>query len=129
MDLNQVVLPSRDVARGAAFYRRLGLVQIVESLPSYARFEMPSGSSTLSLHKVEADEGPGGVLVYFECEDLDAVVARLAAAGVVFETGVIEQPWLWREALLRDPDGNRLCLYHAGENRKNPPWRLAAPPS
>jgi predicted enzyme related to lactoylglutathione lyase len=127
MDLNQVVLPSRDVARGAVFYRRLGLVQIVESLPSYARFEMPSGNSTLSLHQVEAAEGPSGVVVYFECEDLDAVVARLTAAGVVFETGVVEQPWLWREASLRDPDGNRLCLYHAGENRKTPPWRLAAP--
>ena len=25
---------------------------------------------------------------------------------------------------LQDPDGNPLCLYHAGENRLNPPWRL-----
>jgi hypothetical protein len=25
---------------------------------------------------------------------------------------------------LRDPDGNILCLYHAGDNRRNPPWRL-----
>ena len=35
-----------------------------------------------------------------------------------------DQPWLWREAYLNDPDGNPLCLYHAGENRLNPPWRL-----
>jgi hypothetical protein len=33
-------------------------------------------------------------------------------------------PWLWREARLRDPDGHRVCLYRAGQNRKNPPWRL-----
>jgi hypothetical protein len=49
MDLNQVTLPSRDVGRGAAFYRKLGLVQIVEDLPKYARFELPEGTATLSL--------------------------------------------------------------------------------
>jgi hypothetical protein len=31
---------------------------------------------------------------------------------------------LWREAHLRDPAGNRVCLFHAGENRCNPPWRV-----
>ncbi|MEM7380928.1 MAG: VOC family protein, partial [Bacteroidota bacterium] len=35
-----------------------------------------------------------------------------------------DQSWLWREARLKDPDGNTLILYHAGENRKNPPWRI-----
>lgn len=34
------------------------------------------------------------------------------------------QPWLWREARLRDPAGNPICLFHAGERRMNPPWRL-----
>ena len=27
---------------------------------------------------------------------------------------------------VRDADGNRLCLYFAGENRVNPPWRVPA---
>jgi hypothetical protein len=36
------------------------------------------------------------------------------------------QPWLWREAHMRDPDGNSLCLFTAGKNRKYPPWRVAA---
>ena len=34
--------------------------------------------------------------------------------------------WLWREARLVDPSGNVICLYHAGENRLNPPWRVGA---
>jgi hydroxymethylpyrimidine/phosphomethylpyrimidine kinase len=34
------------------------------------------------------------------------------------------QSWLWREAWLRDPAGNAVCLYHAGANRRFPPWRL-----
>jgi uncharacterized glyoxalase superfamily protein PhnB len=66
-------------------------------------------------------------MVYFECRDLDATVARLRAAGIAFESGPEDQPWLWREARLRDPEGNRLCLFHAGENRRNPPWRLPDP--
>ena len=45
VDLNQVTLPSTDVARSAAFYRALGFTQIVSKLPSYARFECPSGGS------------------------------------------------------------------------------------
>jgi catechol 2,3-dioxygenase-like lactoylglutathione lyase family enzyme len=123
MDLNQVTLPSRDVAKGAAFYRQLGFRQIVENLPSYVRFETPSGSSTLSLHLAESF-GPSGVVIYFECDDLDAVYARLVAQGVVFDESPTDRAWLWREAMLRDPGGNVLCFYEAGENRKNPPWRL-----
>ena len=90
MDLNQVTLLSRDVARGAAFYRALGLVQIVEDLPNYVRFEMPSGSSTLSLHAAPlhtpaADVSLGGAIMYFECEALDAKVAALKGHGLVCE--------------------------------------------
>ena len=39
----------------------------------------------------------------------------------------VEQPWLWREARLTDPAGNRLCLYQADENRRFPPWRIDDP--
>jgi catechol 2,3-dioxygenase-like lactoylglutathione lyase family enzyme len=136
MRLNQVTLPSADVARGAAFYRLLGLRQIVESLPKYARFECPDGGSTLSLHyhappTAHTDRRPEGhgAVVYFECDDLDARVAALEARGLVFDQRPVDQTWLWREAYLRDPDGNVLCLFWAGENRLNPPWRLAEPPA
>lgn len=128
MNLNQVTLPSADVARGAAFYRRLGLRQIVENLPKYARFECPDGGSTLSLHHVDALAGATGVVVYFECPDLDARVAELKRQGLAFDADPVDQPWLWREAYLRDPDGNLVCLFWAGENRRNPPWRLPEPP-
>ena len=128
MQLNQVTLPSADVARGAAFYRRLGLRQIVANLPKYARFECPDGGSTLSLHHADRLLGPTGVVVYFECPDLDARVAALAQQGLEFDSGPVDQPWLWREAYLRDPDGNVVCLFWAGENRRNPPWRLADQP-
>jgi catechol 2,3-dioxygenase-like lactoylglutathione lyase family enzyme len=122
MRLNQVTLAVSDLERSVAFYRRLGLTQIVAD-EGYARFECPDGNSTLSLERA-GTVAPSGVTVYFECDDLDTAVAGLEAAGVTFEQGPVDQPWLWREARLRDPDGHALCLFHAGENRLNPPWRL-----
>jgi catechol 2,3-dioxygenase-like lactoylglutathione lyase family enzyme len=125
MNLNQVTVPASDVARSIEFYRRLGLILIVEDLPKYARFECPEGESTFSVEKLSGRIGENGPVVYFECEDLDATVARLKAGGIVFDLDPQDQPWLWREARLKDPDGNRICLFTAGTNRKSPPWRLS----
>jgi catechol 2,3-dioxygenase-like lactoylglutathione lyase family enzyme len=122
MRLDQVTLAVSDLARSVEFYRRLGLGQIVSD-EGYARFACPDGDGTLSLEQVDAVP-PSATTVYFECEELDETVSGLEAAGVSFEHPPIDQPWLWREARLRDPDGNRLCLFHAGANRLNPPWRL-----
>lgn len=124
MNLNQVTVPSTDVARAVEFYKRLGLVQIVESLPKYARFVCPDGDTTFSIHLADQTDGKGGVVVYFECDDLDERVAHLKQAGIEFESDPVDQSWLWREAYLRDPDGNLICLYYAGENRLNPPWKI-----
>ena len=124
MRLNQVTVPSTDVARAIAFYETLGLTLIVRSLPHYARFECPEGGSTFSI-ELEPEAAGKGPVVYFECDDLDARCKALAERGLTFDQAPADQPWLWREARLRDPDGNRVCLYHAGENRLRPPWRLA----
>jgi catechol 2,3-dioxygenase-like lactoylglutathione lyase family enzyme len=126
MNLNQVTLPSTDIARSCVFYRALGFTQIVSHLPSYARFECPAGGATFSLHRVESVPD-SGVIVYFECDDLDATFRELTARGFVFDSAPTDQTWLWRESYLRDPDGNVLCLYHAGENRRYPPWRISTP--
>lgn len=127
MDLNQVTLPSADVERAARFYRQLGFVQVVDSAPRYARFECPDGGATFSLHRVDVLPSGPGVVVYFECADLDKQYETLAGLGIRFESPPTDQRWLWREAYLRDPDGNLLCLYSAGENRRYPPWRIDAP--
>ena len=62
--------------------------------------------------------------VHFECDDLDERVAALKADGIAFEQDPVDQPYLWREAILKDPDGNTIFLFRAGENRLDPPWRL-----
>lgn len=130
MRLNQVTVPCAEYDESVAFYKTLGLVQIVDSPPHYARFECPDSDggapATFSLHHVEGWEGCDDPLVYFECDDLDAEYARLCAAGLVFISPPVDQSWLWREAYLRDPSGNRICLYQAGRNRRFPPWRVGA---
>ena len=123
MNLNQVTLPAHDLALASAFYRRLGLRQIVAA-PHYARFECPDGDATFSVHHVAEGFATTSVVIYFECDDLDERVAALQADGFQFDSLPTDQRWLWREARLHDPSGNVLCLFWAGTNRKYPPWRL-----
>ena len=125
MELNQVTLPCTDYAASVEFYTKLGLVQIVDSPPRDARFESSAGS-TLSIHAVEEGALPGAATIYFEVPDVDAAVAAIRARGLDFDGDPVDQRWLWREAYLTDPANNRICIYHAGENRRNPPWRINA---
>lgn len=124
MQLNQVTVPALDVARAAAFYQQLGLRLIVKALPHYVRLECPGGGSTFSVHQVEELPHGEGISVYFECADLDERYERLHNQGVDFEQPPTDQSWMWREARLRDPAGNRIILYWAGEHRRYPPWRV-----
>lgn len=125
MNLNQVTVAATDIPRSLAFYQTLGLKLIV-SAAHYARFECPDGDATFSIHAADSMPPAGGTVIYFECAELDAQVAALQSKGVEFDTPPTDQRWRWREARLRDPDGNVLCLFHAGIDRKHPPWRLPA---
>jgi len=124
MNLNQVTVPSLNVAQSILFYEQLGLRLIVKALPHYARFECKEGTATFSIHQVEKLPEGDGIYVYFEIEMLDAEVERLVTAGIQFDHLPMDQTWLWREARLKDPDGNQIILYFAGDNRKSPPWRI-----
>jgi len=123
MRLNQVTIDVTDLRRSVEFYQALGLRQIVAD-SSYSRFTCPDGDSTFSLEVVDGPVPASSSLIYFECDDLDLRVDQLKARGIRFDQEPTDQPWLWREARLRDPDGHALCLFFAGENRLNPPWRL-----
>ena len=120
--LNQITLACSDYAASVAFYRRLGLRQIVDSAGNgYARFECPNGV-TLSIHR--SAEPTGSTTIYFEQAQLDDWCKSLAEAGVAFDQMPQDESWGWREARLRDPHGNIICLYQAGENRRYPAWRI-----
>lgn len=125
MELNQVTLPALDVAASVAFYRCMGFELIVDAA-QYARFKSTAGNATFSVHAVEALTEAPKTIIYFECDALDQQVAELQAKGLQFVQEPRDEPWLWREARLLDPSGNVICLYHAGDNRLHPPWRVGA---
>ena len=124
MNLNQITIPSINVKRAAEFYKSLGLQLIVDALPRYVRFECPDGNATLSIHLVEELPKGDGITLYFEDDNLDSLVRELKLKGIIFTSDPEDKPWLWREAHLLDLDENKIILFHAGENRKNPPWRV-----
>jgi hydroxymethylpyrimidine/phosphomethylpyrimidine kinase len=120
--LNQITLAAADYDVSVAFYKQMGLKQIVDSPDNgYARFEAANGV-TLSIHL--GDGVASGTTTYLESGALDAWVAYLARRGVRFDQMPRDEEWGWREARLSDPAGNRLCLYQAGEYRRYPPWRI-----
>ena len=124
MDLNQITVPSLDLNKSIPFYEKLGLKLIVKALPHYARFECPNGNSTFSIHQTEELPTGEGISVYFECKNLDEQVEKIKENGIKFDLEPTDQFWLWREARLKDVDGNQLILFYGGENRLNPPWRI-----
>lgn len=120
--LNQITVGASDYAASVAFYTTLGLTQIVDSPDNgYARFEAANGA-TFSIHTDDAP--PGTTVVYFEHGRLGTYCEQLAKAGLKFDQLPKSESWGWTEARLRDPHGNVICLYHAGENRRFPPWRI-----
>jgi hydroxymethylpyrimidine/phosphomethylpyrimidine kinase len=122
--LNQVTVTGTNYERSVDFYRRIGLKQIIDSPDTgYARFET-AGGVTFSVQIDPEEKIVATTAIYLECDDLDERVEQLARSGVAFEHGPRNQPWMWREARLRDPDGNIIFFYKAGETRRFPPWRI-----
>ncbi len=125
--LNQVTLGAIDMSASIAFYQKLGLQLIVDSAPRYVRFEFPamerSDPDTLSLHEVSSNYAPAAdwPLIYFEVDD---VAGFLASTGITPLDPPELKSYLWTEADILDPSGNRIRVFNAGENRRFPPWRI-----
>jgi len=124
MNLNQVTIPSLDVYKSTEFYKTLGLHLIVDALPRYVRFECPEGDSTFSVHLVEKLPKEEGITIYFENKNIDSVVENLIKKGLKFDELPNDKSWGWREARLKDVDNNQIIIFHGGNYRKNPPWRI-----
>ena len=124
MNLNQITIQSLDVDKSVEFYTVLGLSLIVNASPRYVRLECLDGESTFSIHKVDKLPKENGITIYFEVKNLPVTVKALKQKGIIFNTEIMEQPWLWSEINLTDPDGYNIIIYHAGDNRKNPPWKV-----
>jgi catechol 2,3-dioxygenase-like lactoylglutathione lyase family enzyme len=108
-NLYLVQLHVADWPAAVAWYRDvLGLpLALHDEANRFALFAIGTGRLALK----EGTPTPGDVLVTFEVDDLDAMVQRLANAGVALDGAVKVSPEGYRRILLRDPDGHRLELF------------------
>src|SRR4029453_13435964 len=111
--LNQVTVTGTNYARSVEFYAKLGLTQIVDSPDNgYARFETAGGAApSVQIDPEEKIVAP--TAIYLECDDLDERVDGLARAGVAFEHGPRNQPWMWRGGPPGRPGRPNLFLSNA----------------
>lgn len=109
-----VGLPTRDLARAAAFYgETLGLRRSVYIEDRhYSEFE--TGNLTLSIYNSEKmglgfEPNPNAVALHVD--DVAAVRGSLEERGVSFHGETIDTG-VCHMALFADPDGNALMLHH-----------------
>ncbi|NKB27005.1 MAG: glyoxalase [Rhodobacteraceae bacterium] len=101
----------------AGFYERLFGLKIVMDAGFIVTLQ---GDAPAPIQISLASEGGSGTPVpalSIEVDDLDDVIARLAAMGVTPSYGPVDEPWGVRRLYVRDPAGtllNILCHAPAG---------------
>lgn len=112
MKFDHLNLPVRDLDRSRAWW--------ISSLGLTVEFEVP-GSRTVALNDGEKfaiflqekpDAVPGGIALWFQVDDVDAVYAAWMARGTVFVHAPRKTFWGYG-AELADPDGYLIRLWDA----------------
>jgi len=121
--LSLVILAVCDLRRSVEFYlRAFGWSQTVD-VPTYAEFTTPGNLRVRLYHRDGyvrnfdaprvSDRPDGGVTateLYFECDDVESIIARLLAAGAKIISPLGERSWGDVCAYVTDPDGNVLAI-------------------
>lgn len=99
-----------DVARARAFY---GDVLGLDLLMDHGWIATWGSAETMTVQISIASEGGSGTPVpdlSIEVDDLDAVLARVHAAGLPLAYGPADEPWGVRRFYVRDPFGRLLNI-------------------
>ena len=113
----------RDVPAAAAFYRDvLGFsIDFLHGEPPFYGSVSRDGASLHLKFVHEPVIAPGQddresfIMVFVEVDDVGALFAEYAAAGVSFAQPLQQEPWGGRDFIARDPDGNLLCFAGRGD--------------
>jgi lactoylglutathione lyase len=104
------ILSVDDLAATAAFYRRLGFVEIYrfpeEGDPAFVTLERDGDALGLGAGAAATDR----FSYWVDVEDVDAALADLRAAGVTVVSEPADRAWEERVAEVRDPAGNLVRL-------------------
>lgn len=116
--LGALVIFTADLDSTVAFYRRLGVPLEVDDHhdggPVHYAAEL--GDCHFAVFPAEAGPGApgfreaGGTFPGFAVEDVEAVLAAAAAAGVEIVQPLARYPW-GRRAVITDPDGRPVEVY------------------
>jgi predicted enzyme related to lactoylglutathione lyase len=114
-----ISLQVRDLSASRAFYTELLGLTIDEhfNAPDFVLFDTNSIPFGLSQARVNLDEVPQpglGVTLWIDCDDVDALCARIEGAGATIITRPYDSPF-GRAFVFADPDGYRIT---ANQN----PW-------
>ncbi len=114
--LSAVTLVVRDMARSVAFYEALGFERLFGG-PDEAFTSYGVAGSYLNLQLADSDvaggddvEGPVWGRSIWWVDDVDALHARVLAAGYDAEFPPADAPWGERYFHVRDPDGHELSF-------------------
>jgi predicted enzyme related to lactoylglutathione lyase len=114
--LYRVILPVADIERAAAFYA--AVFGTPGQRVSPGRHYFSCGETILACYDPVADgDGEQGgwrfhpsQYLYFAVPDLEAVLARVQAAGGTIDQGIDAMPWGERLFYARDPFSSRICF-------------------
>lgn len=130
--LQTILLAVEHVERAATFYRAAFGWETSIDLPVIVDFQVPGGGS-LSVYKREgfnrntesesvsaAGDQTSGTELYFHCDDLEAAIERIEAAGARSLSPLSERGWGDEAAYFADPDGNVIALARPIEEQTTP---------
>ncbi len=108
--ISAVTLATHDMRRAVSFYRMLGF-QLVHGGESAAFTSFRVGTNFLNLiaQSAEREWSWWGRLIFYE-SDIDALYARVIAAGYRPEAAPRDAEWGERFFHLTDPDGHELSF-------------------
>ena len=107
MELGPVILFTPAFEESVGFYTAVLGVDPVASGSGFAQFHL--GGGVFALHRADAAEARHAALhlhLHFTTHDLDELLERTRAAGILPVEGPTEEAW-GREADFRDPAGFR----------------------
>ena len=107
--------PVTDLARARAFYEGLLGLKVAQTFGEGEKLwiEYDIAGATLAITNMAGDAwkpSTDGGSVALEVEDFEDAVRQVQAAGVPITMGPYESPVCWM-ILVKDPDGNGLCIH------------------
>lgn len=113
------ILPSVNLDRTAAFYRRLGFERQTR-YPDYLvvlRDDLELHFADCSSAPILLDPKKSMSACYFRCSDADSLHREWQPLGLPRFSAIEDKPWGLREFHFVDPDGNLLRIGHILERR------------